>query len=142
MPVVHVYVPEGSLSEPQKKKLFEGLTCAVLRGEGAPDTPKARAITWVFLHETPKGTWAVGGVASSFLRFLVEISLPQGTLNDRRRTRIAAGIGKVLCDVAGRTLAPEDSLVKIQEIIDGDWSAAGQVFRLRDLAAFVRRPKS
>ena len=140
MPVLHVYVPERSLSEPQKKKLFEGLTRAVLRGEGAPDTPKARAVTWVFLHEMPKGTWAVGGVTSSFLRFLVEIDLPQGTLNDRRRKRMAEGIGKVLSDVAGHTLQPVDSLVKIQEIIDGDWSAGGQVFRLHDLAAFVRKP--
>jgi 4-oxalocrotonate tautomerase family enzyme len=139
MPVLHVYVPEGSLNEPQKKKLFEGLTRAVLRGEGAPDTPRARAVTWVFLHETPKGTWAVGGVASSFLRFLVEIDLPQGSLNDRRRKRMAAGIAKVLTDVVGRNLPPVDSLVKIQEIIDGDWSAGGQVFRLRDLAEFVKK---
>ena len=140
MPVLHVYVPEGSLSEPQKKKLFEGLTRAVLRGEGAPDTPKARAVTWVFLHEMPKGTWAVGGVTSSFLRFLIEIDLPRGTLNDRRRKRMASGVAKVLSEVAGRTLQPVDSLVKIQEIIDGDWSAGGQVFRLRDLAAFIRQP--
>ena len=140
MPILHVYVPEGHLTDAQKSVLFEGLTKAVLRGEAAPDNPKSRSVTWVFLHELKKGTWSVGGVPSDSLRFLVEIELPQGTLNDRRRKRMASGVWSVLCEAAGRKLLPVESLVKIQEVIDGDWSAGGQVLRLHDIAAFIRTP--
>jgi 4-oxalocrotonate tautomerase family enzyme len=140
LPILHVYVTEGLLDDGQKKRLFEGLTKAVLRGEAAPDNAKTRSVTWVFLHEMKKGTWAVGGVVSDSLRFLVEIEIPQGALNDRRRQRMAAGVGQVLTDIAGRELPMVDSMVKIQEVIDGDWSAGGKVLRLRDIAAFVRTP--
>jgi len=60
MPILHVYVTEGLLNTEQKGRLFEGLTQAVLRGEGAPDNPKTRSVTWVFLHELKKGggRWA------------------------------------------------------------------------------------
>ena len=139
MPIAHVYVPEGWLNEAQKAKLFEGLTQAILHGEAAPDNARSRSVTWVFLHEMQAGSWAVGGVPSAALRFLVELELPQGTLNDRRRARIASGVWKVLSEAAGRDLLPEESLVKIHEVIDGDWSAGGQVLRLKDIAAFIRR---
>ena len=114
MPIVHVYVSEGLLNDAQKTRLFEGLTKAVLRGEAAPDTPNARAVTWIFLHEVKKGTWAVGGVVSNALQILVDIEVPQGALNDRRRARMAAGVGKAL-DVAGRELLAVESFVEFRE---------------------------
>lgn len=140
MPILHVYVPEGLLEEGQKARLFEGLTQAVLRGEAARDTPKTRSITWIFLHEMKKGAWAVGGIAADALRFMVDIELPQGTMNDRRRARMVQGIHNALADVAGRALALTDSMIKIHEIPDGQWSAGGAILRLQDIVAYVRRP--
>lgn len=121
MPILHVYIPEGLLAHEQIKRLFEGLTQAVLKGEAAPNTPNARAVTWTFLHEMKPGTWAVGGIPITSFRVLIEIDLPQGALNERRRQRIAKGVGTVLNDLMGRELAPTEAL--IDEVPDGDWSA-------------------
>jgi len=53
---------------------------------------------------------------------------------------MAACVGKVLSDIAGRELPIVDSMVKIQEVIDGDWSAGGNVLRLQDIVAYIRTP--
>ena len=61
MPLIHVNLPEGALDCESKSRMIKGLTDTVLRIEGAPDTPEARSIAWLFVHEFKKDNCAVGG---------------------------------------------------------------------------------
>jgi 4-oxalocrotonate tautomerase family enzyme len=61
MPLVHVTVPEGSLSEARKQLMVEKITAAALEAEGLPDTERSRMLTWVIINEVREGNWGAGG---------------------------------------------------------------------------------
>ena len=61
MPLVHVTVPEGSLSEARKKLMVEKITEAALEAEGLPDNERTRTLTWVIINEVKDGNWGAGG---------------------------------------------------------------------------------
>lgn len=59
MPFVEVFVPKGALSSAQEAAIQSRLVAEVMEVEGAPDTPQARSISWLVLHEMD--VWSVGG---------------------------------------------------------------------------------
>ena len=61
MPLVHVTVPEGSLSEARKQLMVEKVTAATLEAEGLPDNERTRMLTWVIINEVKEGNWGAGG---------------------------------------------------------------------------------
>jgi 4-oxalocrotonate tautomerase len=61
MPLVHVTVPEGSLSAARKQLMVEKITAATLEAEGLPDNERTRMLTWVLINEVKDGNWGAGG---------------------------------------------------------------------------------
>ena len=61
MPLVHVTVPEGSLSDARKKLMVEKVTEAALEAEGLPNNERTRLLTWVIINEVKDGNWGAGG---------------------------------------------------------------------------------
>ncbi len=61
MPLVHVTVPEGSLSDARKQLMVEKVTAATLEAEGLPDNERTRLLTWVIINEVKDGNWGAGG---------------------------------------------------------------------------------
>jgi 4-oxalocrotonate tautomerase family enzyme len=61
MPLVHVTVPEGSLSDARKKLMVEKITAATLEAEGLPNNDRTRMLTWVIINEVKDGNWGAGG---------------------------------------------------------------------------------
>jgi len=61
MPLVHVTVPEGSLSDARKQLMVEKVTAAALEAEGLPNNEKTRMLTWVIINEVKEGNWGAGG---------------------------------------------------------------------------------
>jgi 4-oxalocrotonate tautomerase len=61
MPLVHVTVPEGSLSDARKKLMVEKITDAALEAEGLPNNERTRLLTWVIINEVKDGNWGAGG---------------------------------------------------------------------------------
>jgi 4-oxalocrotonate tautomerase family enzyme len=61
MPLVHVTVPEGSLSDTRKQLMVEKVTAAALEAEGLPDNERTRMLTWVIINEVKDGNWGAGG---------------------------------------------------------------------------------
>jgi 4-oxalocrotonate tautomerase len=57
MSLIHVKVPEGVFTEPQKREIVERLTDAMVEVEGA----SVRALTWCIVEEVPSGAWGIGG---------------------------------------------------------------------------------
>src|SRR3954454_768892 len=77
MPFVEVFAPEGAVRADQRGKISERIVAEVMRGEGAPDTEVARAISWLVWHRVEH--WSVGGEAvtpDEPPRYMVRRSVP------------------------------------------------------------------
>ena len=143
MPFVEVFVPRGSLTDAHRKAISERLVGEVMVAEGAPDTPAARSISWLVLHEID--TWSVGGtpVASDEPpRYLVRVGVPAGSLVDEpdKRARIIERVTAVLAesdDDADRLLTTPAAWVHVHEVPEGNWGAAGRVVAFPDIARFI-----
>lgn len=61
MPLVHVTVPQGSLSDARKQAMVEKITDATLEAEGLPNNERTRMLTWVIINEVVDGNWGAGG---------------------------------------------------------------------------------
>jgi 4-oxalocrotonate tautomerase family enzyme len=61
MPLVHVTVPAGSLSDARKQLMVEKVSAAAIEAEGLPDNERTRMLTWVIINEVPDGNWGAGG---------------------------------------------------------------------------------
>ncbi|MEV3967365.1 tautomerase family protein [Streptomyces sp. NPDC050698] len=73
-------------------------------------------------------------------RFLVEVTVPQGVLSERRRAGLVEDATKTVLSAAG--LTPDDALrvwVLVHEQPDGTWGAGGAVVRHADLVALAKR---
>jgi phenylpyruvate tautomerase PptA (4-oxalocrotonate tautomerase family) len=141
MPFVELFVPKGSLSEAQRKKLETQLVAEVMRVEGAPDTPAARAISWLVLHEVD--TWSVGGQRvrpDEAPRYVVRIAVPAGSLDYWKRAEMMRRVNDVLVEIDGdpdRLRRAPDAWIHIVEIPEGSWGAFGRVVGFRDIVAHV-----
>ncbi len=60
MPLVHVYVPEGSLTMEKRRLMVEKITDAVVEAEGLP---QVRSGIYVLINDVPDGGWGMGGRA-------------------------------------------------------------------------------
>lgn len=139
MPLIHVSVPKDTLNQGQKDQLIDRLSREVLKVEGALETPEALALCWIFLDEIEQGGWGIAGtikgVAGS-VKFLVQVTVPQGSLDDNRRQLMAETVNKVLSDLnpSGGPLSPQRAWCVINEVPDGNLGAGGHIFRLADIA--------
>lgn len=141
MPKLDLTITAGSLTDDAKQELSRELGATMLRWEGAPDTEFFRSITWVHVHELPaEAIQTPDGVAEPHA--IVEATVPQGALSDRRKAGLVEDATKLVLDATG--WGPEAGVrvwVMIRDVPDGNWGAAGQVVQfeqLRDAAKAER----
>ncbi|MDX3575882.1 MULTISPECIES: tautomerase family protein [unclassified Streptomyces] len=141
MPMIRLTAPTGSLSEEGRTSVQRDLAAVLLRWEGAPDTAFFRAQAWSYLVELPAGAQITG--EDDAPRFLVEVTVPQGALSERRRAGLVEEATKTVLSAAG--LGPDDALrvwVLVNEQPDGAWGAGGSVVRYADLVALAKEKRS
>ncbi|CAL9428251.1 tautomerase family protein [Streptomyces sp. IPPR8] len=137
MPMIRLTTPVGALSEEGRATVQRDLAAVLLRWEGAPDTAFFRAQAWSYLVELPEGAQSTADDDAP--RFLVEVTVPQGALSERRKAGLTEGATKTVLTAAG--LTPDDALrvwVLIHEQPDGTWGAGGSVIRYADLVALAK----
>ncbi|MGW3567119.1 tautomerase family protein [Streptomyces sp. NPDC000941] len=137
MPMIRLTAPPGSLTEEGRKSVQRELAAVLLRWEGAPDTAFFRAQAWSYLVELPDGAQTTA--EDDVPRFLVEVTVPQGALSERRKAGLIEDATKTVLDAAG--LSPADALrvwVLVHEQPDGTWGAGGSVIRYADLVALAK----
>lgn len=59
MPLAQIYVPQGALSEQQRRAMVKGITDVIVGVEGPP--PSALPFVTVLINEVPDGGWGVAG---------------------------------------------------------------------------------
>jgi len=133
MPKLDLTITAETLSDEAKQQLTRDLGATLLRWEGAPDTEFFRSITWAHLHELPADAIQTpDGVAEPHA--IVEVTVPQGALSDRRKAGLVEDATKLVLDATG--WGPEAGVrvwVMIRDVPDGNWGAAGQVVQFEQL---------
>jgi len=141
MPMIRLTAPAGALTEQGRGSVQRDLAAVLLRWEGAPDTGFFRAQAWSYLVELPKGAQTTA--EDDAARFLIEVTVPQGALSERRKAGLVEEVTKTVLAAAG--LTPEDALrvwVLVHEQSDGTWGAGGAVIRYADLVALAKGQKA
>ena len=137
MPLIRLTVPSGALTDEGRRTVQSDLAAVLLRWEGAPDTAFFRAQAWSYLVELPEGAQTTA--EDDAPRFLVDVTVPQGALSERRKAGLVKDATKTVLEAAG--LAADDALrvwVLVDEQPDGTWGAGGSVIRYADLVALAK----
>ncbi|MFF0003116.1 4-oxalocrotonate tautomerase family protein [Streptomyces tibetensis] len=137
MPMIRLTAPAGALTEEGRGSVQRDLAATLLRWEGAPDTAFFRAQAWSYLVELPEGAQTTA--EDDAPRFLVEVTVPEGALSERRKAGLVEEATRTVLTAAG--LAPDDALrvwVLVHEQPDGTWGAGGSVIRHADLVALAK----
>ncbi|MET9411174.1 tautomerase family protein [Streptomyces sp. NPDC002935] len=140
MPMIRLTAPAGSLTEEGRKRIQSDLGAVLLRWEGAPDTAFFRAQAWSYLIELPKGAQITA--EDDAPRFLVDVTVPQGALSERRTAGLVEEATQTVLKAAG--LPQDDALrvwVLVHEQPDGTWGAGGSIIRHADLVALAQKDK-
>jgi phenylpyruvate tautomerase PptA (4-oxalocrotonate tautomerase family) len=134
MPMIDLTYPKGALAAEARDELLDELATKLLEAEKAPDTDFFRSITWVYANEIEPGALAVGGRPGGEARFRVQVTVPDGALSDRRKGILAGSVNEAVLRAAG---LPESEGLRvwtlIHEVPDGNWGAAGQQVRYKQL---------
>ncbi|EFL21094.1 tautomerase enzyme superfamily protein [Streptomyces himastatinicus ATCC 53653] len=140
MPMIRLTAPTGALTEEGRAGIQRDLAALLLRWEGAPDTAFFRAQAWSHLIELPEGAQTTA--EDDAPRFLVDVTVPQGALSERRKAGLVEDATRAVLKAAG--LSPDEALrvwVLIHEQPDGTWGAGGSVIRYADLVALASQSK-
>ncbi|MFF5924348.1 4-oxalocrotonate tautomerase family protein [Streptomyces flavochromogenes] len=137
MPKIRLTAPTGALTDQGRATIQQDLATALLRWEGAPDTSFFRAQAWSYLTELPEG--AQKTAEDDAPRFLVEVTVPQGALSERRKAGLVEEATATVLAAAG--LSPDQALrvwVLVHEQPEGTWGAGGSVVRYADLITLAK----
>ncbi|WP_433528779.1 tautomerase family protein [Micromonospora sp. CA-263727] len=139
MPMIRLTAPAGALAQEGRACVQRELAAVLLRWEGAPDTALFRALAWSYLVELPQGAQTTA--EDDDARFLVEVTVPQAALSERRRAGLIDEVTATVLQAAGpgRDAA---SRVLVHEQRDGTWGAGGAVVRYADLVALAKEQRA
>src|SRR5436190_17908254 len=97
--MIRLTVPAGALTEEGRASIQRDLAGVLLRWEGAPDTAFFRAQAWSYLIELPEGAQVTAEDTAP--RFLVEVTVPQGALSERRKAGLVEEATRTVLGAAG-----------------------------------------
>ena len=108
MPMMTVQHPPAALNQTKKDELAEDLTKVILAIEGGADTPEGRSIAWVRFQPIEQGDWYLGGKSEGTFeaeagRWLIELNVPEGSMDQERKTECHKAITKAILRVTGKT---------------------------------------
>jgi phenylpyruvate tautomerase PptA (4-oxalocrotonate tautomerase family) len=138
--MIRLTVPAGALAEDARATVQRDLAAVLLRWEGAPDTAFFRAQAWSYLIELPEGAQTTA--EDDAPRFLVEVTVPQGALSERRKAGLVEDATRTVLAAAG--LTADEALrvwVLVHEQPDGTWGAGGSVIRYADLVGLAKEQR-
>jgi phenylpyruvate tautomerase PptA (4-oxalocrotonate tautomerase family) len=136
MPFIEMFVTEGALDEQSKRALHERVGRQVAEAEGADydETPLARDITFVLIHEVPEGSWSVASevrTAEDQPRIVTRVGVPHGSMSDQKRRDIVARVNAEIVAVLGEEFTdPTKSWCLIAESL---FSGGGRVTPFKSL---------
>ncbi|MBN2864819.1 MAG: tautomerase family protein [Thiotrichales bacterium] len=141
MPLIDITLPEQALSPEKAQQLVEFTTDALLTLEGMEKNPKARMLTWVYLHTHPQTDYYIGGKHSAKPHYKFDVTIFANTLNDERKALLTKQITEQVLTLEGtdhNLLNAARVWVLFHEVADGNWGGAGQIYRINDLMKMMQ----
>ena len=141
MPIIDVTLAEGCFNPAQKAALAEQLTQCLLKCDVTRDNPKAKTINWCYLHELPPEHIFIAGQAEAKPHYRIEISVMQGAMSEAVKQQVASDMTRTVLEMEGQKMNPLNAArvwIIFHEITDGNWAAAGQIYRLADLMQYLK----
>ncbi len=139
MPIIDVMFSEGTLDETQQEAVAARLTDILLEIEGTKGNPQFEAATWLTMQETPAKTFAVGGKAGAYpATYRIVVHVPEKTLRLEKKEAIVSRLTDAILEIEGTTpdiFQRARVYCLINEIADGGWGFAGNVYTLERLRA-------
>jgi phenylpyruvate tautomerase PptA (4-oxalocrotonate tautomerase family) len=142
MPLATVHYPRNAITPDQKAKLGEELTRVLLMIEGGQDTEGGRSIAWVMFNAVGDEDWFIGGrtdgkYVSPAGKFLVVVTVPEGSMNKERKSQVHKAVNDVLVQVTGTQGQPgagRSVWVQVNEIPEGHWGTSGKTAGVMGIA--------
>ncbi len=132
MPLVHVHVPEGSLTRDEKRDLIARVTRAAVEAEGVPVTE----MTWVLIHEIDRDSWGERGaqLVHGKSRPIVEIATPVGWTTPARKRDLVQRVARAAAEAAGTNGV---HYVIVHEVADNGWGWEGRAIPRSEYERFA-----
>ncbi len=108
--------------------------------EGTKGNAAIAAGTWLLLHEADENAIAVGGKFAPG-RYRVRVEVPAGVLNVEQKGDLIKRVTDAILNIEGTEPNPAQRAhiyCLVNEIPDGDWGFAGQVFTRKRSEALRR----
>ncbi|MEA1989640.1 MAG: hypothetical protein U9N57_10620 [Pseudomonadota bacterium] len=141
MPLINITLPENALSMEKQKQLAELTTHALLKMEGMENSPKAKMLTWVYLHKHPQQDYFIGGKSSTKPHYRFDVTVFANTLQDSHKEALTSELTHLVLKLEGT----DDNLlnsarvwVMFHEVADGNWGGAGEIYHLKDLMRMMQ----
>lgn len=142
MPIIDLTLSSGAFDAQQKARLGEQLTASLLNCDVTRDNPRAPAINWCYIHELPAEHVFVAGEPEHRPHYRIEITVMKGAMSAQVKSQVVADMTRVVLGLEGQKVNPLNASrvwVIFHEIEDGNWGAAGNIYRLEDLMAYLDR---
>jgi phenylpyruvate tautomerase PptA (4-oxalocrotonate tautomerase family) len=140
MPMIDLTLPRGRFDRPQQEALAAELTRLIIHWESGSDRPGYDKASWAFVSELD--LIEVGGrprCPESRQVYRVVVSVPKGSLDDRRRAGLMNDVARAVIAAEGDYDPSPEDLMRVwcivDEVPDGNWGVGPGPLRLRDLAA-------
>ena len=148
MPMMTVQHPPAALNQTKKDELAEDLTKVILAIEGGADTPEGRSIAWVRFQPIEQGDWYLGGKSDGTFeaeagRWLIELNVPEGSMDQERKTECHKAITRAILGVTGKTGvegASRSIWIQIFEWPEGHLATSGRTSSLLGIAQTAKIP--
>lgn len=142
MILIELFASKGSLNQEQRDRLSERLVKEVMRADNAPAAmmERARALTYVVVHEPDLMAGGLGSDSSGKPNYLVRVTVPAEHSTDVMRAEIITRITRVLAEAEEdpkRLYREPAAWIQLIEVPDGNLGVYGQVTRIGDLMKMV-----
>jgi phenylpyruvate tautomerase PptA (4-oxalocrotonate tautomerase family) len=140
MPIIDLTLSQGVFNKQQKSALAEQLTRCLLNCDVTRDNPRAPAINWCYLHELPEGHVYIAGAEEKRPHYRIEITIMQQAMSEDVKAQVVADMTRTVLAMEGQKANPLSASrvwVIFHEIADGNWGAAGKIYRLEELRAYL-----
>lgn len=148
MPMITVEYVQGQMNAAQKHALAEEMTHVILQIEGGADTPAGRSIASVRFRAIAPDDWYLGGrsddtFVSESGKFLIELNVPEGSMDQARKSQCHKAITDAVLRVKGinpSATAARSVWVQIFEWPEGHLATTGRTSALFGIAKLAGIP--
>ena len=134
MPMIDVYAPSGSFSDPHE--LARDLAVRLMRIEGVPDIPMFRQNTAAFIHALDRD--AVSNVDGDSACVRVQVLTNSGALDRDKQLAVVSQFSELITAAAIDASLSERIWVLLTEAVDGGWGLHGHAHTNAELVNAAR----